>query len=148
MRLRAQHLTSAGRCGAKGRFFKEKAPQKPFAEVAAIPTKIYPNPSSTPPKPPLGSYPSHFRGILFACAKNPPGPSHIGKKESSLSFFPMWLGLAEKQSFSAKNDAPYSCPLEKSFCGAFFKKRPSRPQAPPDKSKFTPLKFRPHHHAR
>jgi len=62
------------------------------------------------------------------------------EKESELSFSSMGLGLAEKQSFSAKNDAKSSCPRKKSFCGAFFKKRPSRPQAPPRQIKFQKAK--------
>ena len=134
-----------GACGRGGgaaaprvAFLRKKLRKNLFQRGAILPTKIHLGLRPSSPKPTVGSYPSHFRGILFACERNPHGPSHIGKKESSLSFFPMWLGLAEKQSFSAKNDAKSSCPLEKSFCGAFFKKRPSRPQAPLDKSKFKP----------
>ena len=59
---------SGGACGREGRFLK-KAPQKLFSR-------------------------GQLYGASFLAEKLcfSASPSHIGKKESELSFFPMWLG--------------------------------------------------------
>ena len=111
----------SGACGRGGRFFKEKAPQKPFSEGCGTPHKNTPLPSTVfPPNPLSGAIQVIFVGILFACEKNPHGPREIRGKESSLSFPRISLGLREKLKLLPKNDAKFSCPPEKRFLRSFF----------------------------
>ena len=98
---------------------------------------------SLTPSPTLSivCYPSHFQMILFACEKNHLVREKYGHKKACF-LVPVFLSdLRRSLGFSSKNDATYRCPLEKSFCGAFFKKRPLAPAgAPSAQTKFIPLR--------
>ena len=79
-----------------------------------------------PPSPRSEAIQVIFRGILIACDKNPTGPIEIRAKESLLSFARISIGPEEKQSFSSKNDAKYSCPPQEKFLRSFFQKATPR----------------------
>ena len=132
-----------GRCGAKGRFFKEKAPQKPFAEGAAVPAETVRLPLFTLPQtPPSRAIQVIFR-VFFSLAKRRPEVREKYGQKKARFLLPVFLSdWRRSQSFSSKNDAKSSCPPEKSFCGAFFKKRPSAPAGARHFHNYLPIKNR------
>ena len=91
------------RCGAKGRFFKEKAPQKPFAEGCCGPHQEYGRPVfCLPPNPLSRAIQVIFGGAFRARKESPPGPRETRAKESLLSFARIFLGLEEKPKLLLK----------------------------------------------
>ena len=116
-----------GRCGAEGRFLK-KAPQKLLQRGTAVPAKTLLMPSIAFPHALCRELSKSFSGVFFSRAKRIPlVRENYGKKKARFLFPVVLSDWRRSQGFSSKNDAKYRCPPKKSFCGAFFKKRPPAP---------------------
>ena len=119
-----------GAAAPKVAFSRKKPSQNLLGEGVAIPTRFAPISFDRPPTPRPEAIQVIF-GDSFRKAKRIPQVREKYGQKKACFLLPVFLSdWRRSQSFSAKNDAKYSCPPRKVFAELFSKSDPSPAGAP------------------